>query len=432
MDKTIPHRLWMLAIIYKWVLVIYMLFTSKNLDSKQEEKETHFMWRHSMKNLKKISLVILVLFMISFVSSMFGMPLFTPRAIAADGALPATGAAATSNLLGVHIAGLNFSSVGGKPVSNVNTGKLGKNFWPNTAKTFEYFANKGLSLFQVGFRWERMQPQLSGPLDQVYLNALKQDVAWAADYGAKVNLSVTNYGRYNLDINGTAVSCVINQAYNGKVQVTTADLQDLWIRLSNEFKDDPTIYGYSIMAEPHGMGASNWKNISQAVVTSLRNNGDNNLILINGDNWGHARTWEKDNGAPWINDPINNFKYEAHQYFATGGGSYTTTYDQEAASDSDMANRGARWIKPFIDWCNKYGVQGYLGEFGVPASDPRWLIVLDSALTALGKAGMDASCWSGGEHWGNYILSLQPTNNFKVDKPQMAILSKHVGIVYSQ
>src|SRR5689334_10139356 len=79
---------------------------------------------------------------------------------------------------------------------------------------------------------------------------------------------------------------VVDQSYSGSVKVSRDDLADLWMCLSKEFANEPTVYAYDLMNEPHDMAG--WKDISQFVLTAIRNAGDNKLIMIPGDIWSSA------------------------------------------------------------------------------------------------------------------------------------------------
>ena len=159
------------------------------------------------------------------------------------------------------------------------------------------------------------------------------------------------------------------------------------------------------------------------VLTAIRDNGDNKLIMIPGDGWLGAASWEDNNGPNgWIVDPANSFKYEAHLYFdADGSGEYRFPYD------ASVPARALGAINSFVAWCNANGAQCYVGEYGVPDDDPNWLAVLDSVLTVMDSAGFDGTYWSAGEFWGDYPLSVQPTGNFTVDRPQLPTLLNHLG-----
>ena len=85
-------------------------------------------------------------------------------------------------------------------------------------------------------------------------------------------------------------------------------------------------------------------------------------------------------------------------------------------------------VKPFVDWCNKYGKRGYIGEYGIPDDDSRWNTVLDNTLAYLQENGMGGTYWSAGHRWGDYKLAVHPTNNYTKDRPQMSVLVKYQSV----
>jgi endoglucanase len=333
---------------------------------------------------------------------------------------------------GVTIAGAEFGT--GPPwapdFSNENPGTHGSEYWYNSEATFRYFGQKDLTLLRIALRWERIQPQLSQPLDAAQLALLKQDIAWAKMYGCRVIIDIHNYGRYFKVVNTVRTECIIDNQYDGAVQVSTADFCDLWVRLSAEFASEPTAYAYGLMCEPHDMGTADWKSISQACLTAVRNAGDNKLVFVSGDSWSSAHMWLGVHGSgSWISDPADNFAYEAHCYFdSDNSGAYAMTYDEELALDSGLPDRGRDRLRVFTDWCSANGVRGFLGEYGVPNDDPRWCeVVLERFLADLDGTRIDGCCWAAGEWWGDYKLSVQPEDSFSADRPQLAILRRHLG-----
>jgi endoglucanase len=310
---------------------------------------------------------------------------------------------------GVNLAGAEF---GEKAIPGV----LGTNFTYNSEDSFRYFAGLGLWLIRLPVLWERLQPALERPLDPQHLSLVKQNVDWARRYGARVIVDIQNFGRYR--------DFVIDNRYGGEVKVSRAHLADLWVRLSNEFKSDPAVYAYDLMNEPHDMGTADWKVISQGVLMDIRATGDDKLIMVPGDNWSAAQTWPRVHGpAGWIADPAHNFCYEAHQYFDhDNSGSYKLSYEEEGAAP----DTGQLRLAPFVAWCRENQVRGYLGEYGVPDNDPRWLAVLDNFLRDLDAAGFDGTYWAAGEWWGAYPLSVQPQAN-AAERPQLAVLVAHPG-----
>ncbi|MCZ7649540.1 MAG: glycoside hydrolase family 5 protein [Planctomycetota bacterium] len=324
---------------------------------------------------------------------------------------------------GVNAAGPEFG--GALP------GKVHKDYTFNNEATFKYFAEKGLDLFRVPLKWERLQTELGGELDAEYLQHLKQNVAWAKAHGGQVLLDLHNYGRRRVKLGEAWKSVVIDVEVEGEVRVTRAHFVDIWLKLSKEFKDEPAVWGYGLMNEPHDMGTSDWKAISNAAVKALRDSGDLKTILVAGLHWSNSADWGKHNGPKsWIDDPSGRFLYEAHCYFDSDrSGSYKKSYEEELKRDPDLARVGVRRLKDFADWCKENKVGGFLGEFGVPRDDPRWYTeVLKNFMRGLDEAGMGGTYWAAGIFWGdNYKLSVHPAEKFTQDRPQLAVLLEHLA-----
>jgi hypothetical protein len=124
----------------------------------------------------------------------------------------------------------------------------------------------------------------------------------------------------------------------GSSRLPASYLYDVWRRLSNNFKSDSAVVAYDIMNEPVNMPAAGyaspqkaWESYSQGVVNTIRNNGDNKLIMVPGYHWSLARLWEYHHPRRWISDPANNHMYEAHHYFDEGSGRYDRSYDEAVA-----------------------------------------------------------------------------------------------------
>lgn len=81
-----------------------------------------------------------------------------------------------------------------------------------------------------------------------------------------------------------------------------------------------------------------------------------------------------------LSDPSDNLIYEAHVYFdADASGSYEYSYDEEKTSP----NTGIERIKAFVEWLKQNKLRGFVGEYGVPDNDPRWLVTLNNFLSYL-------------------------------------------------
>jgi endoglucanase len=326
-------------------------------------------------------------------------------------------------MLGVNLSGAEWGD-------ETLPGQPGRHYTFHSERSYRYWASKGLGLIRLAFRWERLQPELRGPLEPAHLALLRQSARWAQESGVKLIIQPHNFGRYRIFEGGRHNEYIIDDdPYWSTARVTRHDFADLWARLSQEFRGDAGIHGYDLMNEPHDMGRGDWRRISQCAVDAIRASGDARLILVPGDDWSSAAKWSAANGpSSWIADPANNFQYEAHCYFdREGSGAYKHTYDEEAAVIPDLPHHGQRRVAPFIEWCRANGVRGYLGEVGAPWDDARWLTVLDNTLETVTEAGMDATYWAAGEWWEGYRIGIQPLNNFTVDRPQVALLQKHLA-----
>jgi endoglucanase len=310
-----------------------------------------------------------------------------------------------------------------------------------SAPTFDYFAARELGFIRLQVQWERLQPVLDGPLDPTQLGYLQQDVAYAKASGALVSIVPHNFGRYAPNESFVSNPCIIDNPCPGSpVNVTSDDLANFWVEISSAFKDEPAVVAYDLMNEPHDMGTDssgnpvNWGQIAQTSVTAIRNNGDNKLVMIPGDGYSNATYWSTYNGSTaFISDPANNYYYEAHEYFDSDySGTYAETYDEELAANPQLAQVGVTRLQPFVSWCTVNNAPCYLGEFGIPNNDPRWLTVLDNFLTSLDQAAMPGTYWAAGELWATVptctcsLLSVQPSNNFTTDAEQLPTLLGHL------
>jgi endoglucanase len=336
-------------------------------------------------------------------------------------------AASPNNLVrrGVSVAGPEFAAERAD-FCNETPGVFGRDYTYNSERTIAYFCEQSLRLFRLPIRWERIQPRLGQPLDEPELDRVTQVVGWIKKHRGELIIDIHNYGRYALRRGGRKHECVIDQSAGGASGVTRQHFANLWRRLSEAFRDESAVYGYGLMNEPHDMGRSSWKEISQTGVDAIRAGGDNKLVLIAGDGWSNAGHFAELNGRRgWIKDPADHVAYEAHCYFDHDqSGHYELDYTAELARDPGLENRGAERLKPFVRWCRTNNVQGFLGEYGIPCGDARWQNVLRRFLSTLDDAGMESCYWAAGEWWGSYPLSIQPSDDFRQPAPQLSVLRR--------
>lgn len=318
----------------------------------------------------------------------------------------------SSVLMGVNLASANF----GKQYSDW-PGTYGVQYVYPAPAELDYYQRKGLTLIRLPFSWQRMQPTPDGPLDAAQVAHMQAFLDAARKRGLHVVLDAHDFGRYHPFDDSTVI---------GSAKVPIPAFQDFWTKMAAQFGNDPAVYGFDIMNEPHDMGGARvWPAAAQAAVNGIRTVDKTTPIMVEGDNWANAATWQTYNGDLNIDDPSHEIVYEAHEYFdANGSGNYVQTYDQSGA----YPNIGVDRLQPFVDWLNQQHARGYLGEYGVPRNDPRWLTVLDNFLASLKADGLIGTYWAGGPWWGpTDPLSVEPING--QNKPQMTVLEKYRACV---
>lgn len=241
-------------------------------------------------------------------------------------------------LRGVNVAGAEFAAPNVQTTSsfsNENPGTYDVDYHYDSQATFDYLAGRGVELVRLPFRWERIQPQPGGALDEAELQRLTDAVSRARSAGLRVVLDMHNYGAYYLFDGTQGVRRPI-----GSSQVSVADFADVWQRLSRVFRGDDGVAGYGLMNEPVGLdddvdwgtteGAALWERASQAALDAVRGNGDGTLVLVPGYFWSGVQNWTHFHPDAWIADPAGNHRYEAHHYWdSDNSGQYRRSYDEE-------------------------------------------------------------------------------------------------------
>jgi endoglucanase len=221
-------------------------------------------------------------------------------------------------------------------------------------------------------------------------------------------LDMHNYARYHNNLIGTAA-------------VPNAAFGDVWRKLAEHYRNERAVWAYGLMNEPHDTNGL-WPAAAQAGVDGVRAADMSHTILVAGDGWSGAWSWLQHNANLAVKDPANNFMYEAHQYFdSNASGTYTQSYDASGAYPMIGVDRA----KPFVEWLKARNARGFMGEYGVPDTDPRWLTVMDNFLTYLDQNAVGGTYWAGGPWWGTYPLSVEPRNG--QDRPQMSVLQRHLS-----
>jgi endoglucanase len=289
-------------------------------------------------------------------------------------------------------------------------GIYGRDYVYPSAQSLDYYKSRGFDLIRLPFLWERLQPALFGDLADAELGRIRQLVAAARDRCMRLILSPHNFGRYSLHGKPTVI---------GGEEVPYTAFGDFWKRTASAFAEEPAVYAYSLMNEPHDMNGA-WRNAAQAGLDAIRSIEPQRLVLVPGDHWTGAWSWKRFNNDFSVHDASDKVVYEAHQYFDLDhSGTYRHDYQQSAA----YPDIGSDMVRPFSQWLREHNVRGILAEFGAPNDDARWLEVIDRLLPWLEHENIPWIYWAGGPRWGSYPLSAEPKGG--IDAPVMRILTRH-------
>ena len=319
------------------------------------------------------------------------------RSLLLAAAIVAAPAAAAPSLTGVNLAGPEFGGL---------LGVYGKAyFYPSDAE-IRAFATMGVNVFRLPVRWERIQPELSGPLDAAELARVDHVVAAADALGIAVIIDVHNYGRYRRQPLGSPA-------------VPGTALANLWERLAVHYKSNRRVI-FGLMNEPVRIGAADWAGIAGRAVLAIRGAGAGNLVLVPGVNWSGAHSWLKRVGfesnaeaLSGFSDPGHNVAFDFHQYF-----------DQNSSGTSPLCvtpEEAERRITVASDWLRATGARGFLSEFGVSAL-PECQAVLRTVLAAMAKRPewLGWTAWGSSAVFGTYQFNLYPLQS--PPPPQLATL----------
>ena len=310
------------------------------------------------------------------------------------------------------------------PGVNLSGGEFGSgpilehDFTYPVANEFTYFHGKGMKIIRLPFKWERLQPQLSGELDPTNLKEIDRCIATASQLGLLVLLDVHNYSQRTVD--GKVALLGVDP------RLTNEQFNDFWMRLARRYQSNPLVW-FGLMNEPHEQTARENAATMQSVVTAIRGTGAKNKILVPGTSWTGAHSWiESGNAAALENfdDTANNFAFEVHQYL---------DQDSSGTHPEVVTGIGKTVLVAFTEWARAHHFKAFLGETGWDDKPANTQANIEGdALLGYMDQNRDVwlgyTIWSAGPWWGPYMFSVEPTGlgqSTPVDKNQMQILLKH-------
>jgi endoglucanase len=314
-------------------------------------------------------------------------------------------AATTVAYAGVNLSGAEFGS---------NTpGTYGIDYIYPTAAEVDYFMGKGMNTFRLPFMWERLQNSQFAAFDVAELSRLDTFVNYATSQGAYVILDPHNFARYYNDIVGGGT-------------VPASAFTDFWSKLATRYKDNPLVI-FGLVNEPNTMSSELWRDDANAAIAAIRATGATNLILVPGNAWTGAWSWEQNwYGTPnaqvmlEIVDSGNNYAFEVHQYLDT---------DSSGTSATCVSSTiGSERLVVFTNWLQAHGKRGFLGEFAGGRNDTCYAALADilAYVDQHADVWLGWSYWSAGPWWEEYVFTLEPLDG--VDRPQMAVLSQFLPV----
>lgn len=313
---------------------------------------------------------------------------------------------------GVNLAGAEFGKV---------PGRYGHDYIYPQRANIDYYANLGFNVIRVPFLWERLQPALNAPLDADELGRLEAVISRAAEKGQSVILDPHNYARRRIPDDNWK-----SRPFIGTNAVPTDAFADFWRRLAERFKNNPRII-FGLMNEPAGIAIPPWFAAAQAAVSSIRETGAQNLILVPGIDFTGAHSWLSSGNVAMgrIEDPTTNIAFEVHQYLDRDSSGTTP--------DAVSPTIGSQRIRAFQNWARDNGAKGFLGEFGASDNEQSLAALRDLCQTLEDNADVwiGWTAWAGGSWWPpDYFFNLEPKKD-GTSRKQVEILAEYAQRVAS-
>jgi endoglucanase len=329
---------------------------------------------------------------------------------------------------GVNLAGAEFgvasSPTGGSWGPDPRRARPGREYAFPTMTDLDYNASKGMNLVRIPVSWERLQPELSGPLDGEYFGGLRRVVDGAKKRGLSVIIDLHSYGRYRTA--GSNAPAVV-----GSADLGSEHFADLWRRIAVVWPSDSAVH-FGLMNEPHDMATAQWRDAANTAIAAIRSVGAGNLVLVSGNNWSGGWTWFEDFGGTGSNaevmtgivDPKDWWMFEIHQYPDADGSGYS-----EECVDSKIFSRR---LVDVTAWLRRVRRPAILGEFSVGANPTCASALADGVefLERNGDVWKGWAYWAGGSFWSDSLNTLEPrlsATGGTVDRPQMDILEKFLS-----
>ncbi|POW22232.1 hypothetical protein PSHT_01486 [Puccinia striiformis] len=200
----------------------------------------------------------------------------------------------------INLAGFDFGAqTNGQYTSNTNPAM------PPPDSQIPHFLAQNVNFFRVPVAWEFLQPEMNGKLNDANLKTYQTFIEKITTGGAYVAIDLHSFARYKGQIVGESSS------------TPASALVSLWSQLGAVFKDNPLVM-FGLSNEPHDLDITKWATTVQAVVTKLRTDKIENILLIPGTDYTSLKAfpeWYK--AMKVVKNPDGSFEkliFEAHRY----------------------------------------------------------------------------------------------------------------------
>lgn len=315
-----------------------------------------------------------------------------------------TKASTTLTYVGVNLAGAEFGE-------SRLPGDYGYDYIYPTSEEVAYFFSKGMNVFRVPFRWERLQNSQFAEFNTQELERLDEIVDSTTAGNTYVILDPHNGARYYGDVIGGA-------------NLNEAAFANFWQKLASHFMaNEKVIFG--LMNEPNNMPTEQWRSAANSAIVAIRSTGAKNLILVQGNGYSGAHSWYDSwygtsNATEMLNitDPIDNFAFDVHQFLDSDSSGTSGTCISDTIGSERLAN--------FTNWLRENDLKGFLTEFAGGRNSTCYA-ALDNLLSYLNSNSdvwLGWTYWAAGPWWEDYIFTIEP--DASGDRPQMDVLENHL------
>lgn len=165
-------------------------------------------------------------------------------------------------------------------------------------------------------------------------------------------------------------------------------LNALWDNISNRYKNNSTVAMYDLINEPNDIPSeATMQSVYQRLISTIRNNGDDHLLMIEGNGWGN----DYDGVTPDQFSPRTNLVYSIHRYDFDA---WVCPTDVDAYDPYGNPNQ-IQYLGSANAFRNAYNVPIFCGETGL--RNHTWMAENTASLAQL---GIGWTIWSYKWHTG--------------------------------